>query len=76
MTKFQDLFSAFSVTSIRETTLGGNHWIEEKNRLEWISEESETSNDIPSKFQSIEGMVVHLLPMQIRTFIITVSFRQ
>ncbi|KAJ9591912.1 hypothetical protein L9F63_001514, partial [Diploptera punctata] len=34
---FEDIFSTFTVTSSRLTTLGGNQWTEDQNRLVWSS---------------------------------------
>ncbi|XP_051165376.1 lysosomal alpha-mannosidase [Leptopilina boulardi] len=76
----QDLFSAFIVTSVRETTLGGNQWLEENNRLKWTSEENEIfkTNDssVPLNLENASAISVELKPMQIRTFIVKIALRQ
>lgn len=73
-----DLFAGFDVVSLRETSLGGNQWIEDMNRLKWKSE----SNDIERQgddddrekreISSHHGVInVLLKAREIRTFIIT-----
>lgn len=74
----QDLFAPFTVTSVRETTLGGNQWIEEMNRLKWDIETNEVNK---SSFESPATPIlvgenfinVLMKPMEIRTFVINVS---
>lgn len=70
----QDLFADYEIITVRETTLGGNQWIEELTRLKWQTE----SNDIDDESNlreilKIEDGVINVLlkPMEIRTFIIT-----
>ena len=74
----QDLFSAFTVASVHETTLGGNQWLEEKDRLKWRPEANEIlGNDsvVPLQSEDKDGMNVLLKPMQIRTFIVKLKLR-
>lgn len=74
---WQDLFSAFSIQSIQETTLGANQLLSENNRLKW---EPETNDIIPDKEGNIQPVEIHddiinilLKPMEIRTFILKVD---
>lgn len=77
---FQDLFSAFIVTSVRETTLGGNQWLEENNRLKWNTEENDifktNYSSVPLYSENEDAISVELKPMQIRTFIVKLSPRK
>ncbi|XP_043485751.1 lysosomal alpha-mannosidase isoform X1 [Polistes fuscatus] len=74
----KDLFALFKITSIRETTLGANQWLEDNNRFKWNSETNDILNDIKDTFKPIEiqegAINIHLKPMEIRTFILEVSF--
>ncbi|XP_043260159.1 lysosomal alpha-mannosidase isoform X2 [Colletes gigas] len=70
----QDLFSTFTILSVKETTLGGNQWIQSMNRFKW---ESETNDVLRAKENLIrpiklEDGVMNILlkPMEIRTFIL------
>ncbi|XP_074108776.1 lysosomal alpha-mannosidase II isoform X1 [Cotesia typhae] len=72
-----DLFANIEIISVRETSLGGNQWIEEMKRLQWQIESNEV-DDQPYTFTPInkteEGaMEVVLNSMEIRTFIMTVK---
>ena len=72
------MFSAFTVTSVDETTLGGNDWIEENKRLKWTLEEndSEENNNSFNTMRSnkdTDDIIISLMPMQIRTFIVNIS---
>lgn len=68
------------MSSIRETTLGGNQWLEENHRLKWYSEESNNleNNEFfePLNFERPNTIIVQLKPMQIRTFIVKLLLRQ
>ncbi|XP_043267242.1 lysosomal alpha-mannosidase isoform X1 [Venturia canescens] len=74
----QDLFAPFTLLSIHETTLGGNQWIEDVNKLKWYPE----SNDIDRGFfgnytspLSVNDFEINVVmkPMEIRTFVIKVA---
>ncbi|XP_055550779.1 lysosomal alpha-mannosidase-like [Wyeomyia smithii] len=70
------LFSAFDIYSIRETTLGGNQWKEDKSRLKFYADpvpqlEEPASQSAP---QHDDSNVVTLGPMEIRTFIMEMKF--
>ncbi|KZC06792.1 Lysosomal alpha-mannosidase, partial [Dufourea novaeangliae] len=75
----QDMFSTFTILSIEETTMGGNQWLKDMNRMKWhpetndvLQERANTINEI----QIEEGVInVLLRPMEIRTFIIKISPR-
>ncbi|XP_015589369.1 lysosomal alpha-mannosidase isoform X1 [Cephus cinctus] len=72
----QDLFSTFRIVSVRETTLGGNQWISELNRLKWNVESNNIINNQSNYVQEInqDGAInVLLKPMEIRTFIVEVA---
>ncbi|XP_033226476.1 lysosomal alpha-mannosidase-like [Belonocnema kinseyi] len=75
----QDLFSDFIVTGVHETTLGGNQWLEDMERLKWVPDKdyvvgnNYTVNPINSKIRN--EMEVLLMPKQIRTFVVNVSPR-
>ncbi|CAG5074046.1 Similar to MAN2B1: Lysosomal alpha-mannosidase (Macaca fascicularis) [Cotesia congregata] len=70
-----DLFTNIEIISVRETTLGGNQWIEEMKRLQWQIDSNEV-DDQPYNFIPINrrggAMEIVLNAMEIRTFIITV----
>lgn len=71
----QDLFKTFTIVSVKETTLGGNQWFKDMNRLKWDAE----TNDIlysEEQYQPVEikdGIInIILKPMEIRTFILKI----
>jgi lysosomal alpha-mannosidase len=68
---FQDLFTLFSITELKETTLGANMLLEENVRLSWPG--SSTTDDQAEK-RDVDDLTVTLQPMQIRTFLATVSY--
>ncbi|XP_033224967.1 lysosomal alpha-mannosidase-like [Belonocnema kinseyi] len=75
----QDLFSTFTVASVFETTLGGNQWLEKKDRLKWTPEANEIlENDsvLPPESEKLDVVNVLLNPMEIRTFIVKLTPRQ
>ena len=45
----QDLFSTFTILSIEETTLGGNQWLKDMDRMKW---EAETNDVLQSQATS------------------------
>ncbi|XP_059478778.1 lysosomal alpha-mannosidase-like [Neocloeon triangulifer] len=56
---------------VRETTLGGNQWLEDNVRLEFkVEGEDEVSQQLPRPDPSEDATNITLNPMQIRTFII------
>lgn len=68
----EDAFSKFSITSVRETTLGANQWKEDSTRLKFFADPvpvpEETSQQIPAR--SSDDRAIVLNPMEIRTFVI------
>ncbi|XP_018049509.1 PREDICTED: lysosomal alpha-mannosidase-like [Atta colombica] len=75
----QNLFSTFSIESIKETTLGANQLLSENKPMKW---EPEMNDIIQNEEESRQIVGVHdnvinvlLKPMEIRTFILTVKRR-
>ncbi|XP_043527609.1 lysosomal alpha-mannosidase isoform X2 [Frieseomelitta varia] len=72
----QDLFATFTIVSIKETTLGGNQWIKDTNRLKWEPETNDIFQMEENLSHSVEmnGNVMNVLlkPMEIRTFIVEI----
>lgn len=71
------MFADFVIDAVKETTLGGNELKKDNHRLKWGNE----LNDIPRNQsdakniqQTEDGIVVHLKPMEIRTFIANVKY--
>lgn len=70
----QDILSPFKILRLRETTLGGNHWLSQSERLEWKTESNSIEMvDEDLIAQGETDFVVKLSPMQIRTFVIDVN---
>ncbi|XP_076174533.1 lysosomal alpha-mannosidase II isoform X1 [Ptiloglossa arizonensis] len=75
----QDLFSTFIILSVEETTLGGNQWLADMNRMKWEIE----TNDILEKEENssqpvkVEEQMINILlkPMEIRTFVVKIAVR-
>lgn len=76
----KDLFSTFDILSIEETTLGGNQWLKDVNRMQWQYDTNNVLQDQEENVQpvQIEGDVINVVlkPMEIRTFILKVSPRK
>ncbi|XP_050460750.1 lysosomal alpha-mannosidase isoform X2 [Cataglyphis hispanica] len=73
----QDLFSTFSIQSIKETTLGANQLLSENDPMKWEPETNDIILDKEENIQHVEvhgDMMIHVLlnPMEIRTFILKV----
>ncbi|XP_044592334.1 lysosomal alpha-mannosidase isoform X2 [Cotesia glomerata] len=70
-----DLFINIEIISVRETSLGGNQWIEDMKRLQWQIDSNEV-DDQPYNFIPINrrggAVEIVLNAMEIRTFIMTV----
>jgi hypothetical protein len=68
---FQNLFTAFNVTSTRQTTLAGNQWVEDVNKLVWksanVTVKEQSASYVPGSRAAI------LKPMEIGTYIISVT---
>lgn len=72
---FQEIFKPFSITWVRETSLGANQWLDEVSRLVWKKEDNQVdNNETISKTKTQDLPSVSLSPMAIKTFIIEVSF--
>ncbi|XP_008550968.1 lysosomal alpha-mannosidase isoform X2 [Microplitis demolitor] len=74
-----DLFANLEIVSVKETSLGGNQWIEDMNRLQWQTESNEV-DDQPYDFTRVvkleDGAIeVTLNAMEIRTFILYIKNR-
>lgn len=72
----QDVFSKFSISSVRETTLGANQWKEDLSRLKFYADPVPIPEHTtePIKARSTDDMVIALNPMEIRTFVIEMDF--
>ncbi|XP_034939557.1 lysosomal alpha-mannosidase isoform X1 [Chelonus insularis] len=70
-----DLFMNFDIIAVRETSLGGNQWIENMKRLKWQAESNEIEEEVEnfSELTKSEDDIINVVmkPMEIRTFIIT-----
>ncbi|KAG5895850.1 hypothetical protein JTB14_038276 [Gonioctena quinquepunctata] len=79
------LFSPFEITSLRETTLGGNQWLADNHRL-IFNTTNYLEDSVPEKFaenrkleepgdsfDDRDDMKISLTAMQIRTFIIEIK---
>lgn len=51
---FKDVFQAFDVVSIRETTLAANQWLDQADRLKF-NVNTESENEIPSSTENSES---------------------
>ncbi|KAI5712164.1 hypothetical protein M8J75_006364 [Diaphorina citri] len=69
----QNLFSKFTVLRARETTLAANEWLEDSQRLTWRSDQIDqvVENIKPGK---VNLNAIELGPMEIRTFVLEVSY--
>ncbi|XP_055295904.1 lysosomal alpha-mannosidase-like [Sitodiplosis mosellana] len=75
----RNVFTTFDVTSIRETTLAANQWLEESKRLSFSTETSDankinTEREIDAK-PNDDDFEISLKPMEIRTFIVEFEWR-
>jgi hypothetical protein len=68
---FQNLFTAFNITSTRKTTLAGNQWIEDLNKLAWKSASDRAKGQSAS--YDPDTRAATLKPMEIGTYIISVT---
>jgi hypothetical protein len=65
------LFTAFNVTSTRQTTLAGNQWIEDVSKLVWKSASDRAKEQSPRYVPGTKA--VTLKPMEIGTYIVNVA---
>jgi hypothetical protein len=70
-TLFQDLFTEFNVVSTRQTTLAGNQWIEDVNKLVWKYASNRAKGQTASYVRDTKAAT--LKPMEIGTYIIGVT---
>lgn len=71
---FQNLFTDFIITQVEEMSLGANQLKSEVNRLKWKAEGDQINEDtLPIKKTTDNAFEVHLSPMQIKTFLITIE---
>jgi lysosomal alpha-mannosidase len=71
------LFSVFDIVSAKETTLGGNRWLEKVKRMDWAVESNDI--DLHQDYEVLrldDDFNVTLNPMQIRTFIVEVAYKK
>ncbi|XP_076427914.1 lysosomal alpha-mannosidase-like isoform X3 [Peromyscus maniculatus bairdii] len=69
----QNLFQAFIITHLMETTLAANQPLSRASRLKWITNTGPTSYPAPSK---LDPTSVTLQPMEIRTFVARVQWQE
>jgi lysosomal alpha-mannosidase len=68
----QSIFKSIgTISNTVELTLGGNFPLAELQRLNWVTSDNESSR--VTKEQSLNDSSVRLIPMQIRTFEVTVA---
>ncbi|XP_059774202.1 lysosomal alpha-mannosidase isoform X2 [Balaenoptera ricei] len=68
-----DLFSAFTITDLRETTLAANQLRAHASRLQWTPNTGPTPHPSPSRLVST---TITLQPMEIRTFLASVQWEE
>ena len=61
------------ISEITEMALGGNLALSDMKRLQWTTENGETSNIDVIEKASVSNTTITLNPMQIRTFRVTLS---
>ncbi|KAL1785109.1 lysosomal alpha-mannosidase [Sigmodon hispidus] len=69
----ENLFQAFTITHLQETTLAANQPLSEASRLKWKTDTGPVSYPTPSK---LDPTSVTLQPMQIRTFVASVQWKK
>lgn len=68
-----NLFSTFTITSLRETTLAANQLQAHSSRLKWTANTGPTPHPPPSRLVSA---TITLQPMEIRTFLASVQWEE
>ncbi|XP_057565725.1 lysosomal alpha-mannosidase [Hippopotamus amphibius kiboko] len=68
-----ELFSAFTITELRETTLAANQFRAHASRLQWTPNTGPTPHPSPSRLVST---TITLQPMEIRTFLASVQWEE
>lgn len=69
---FQNLFNGFEITTLRETALAADRWLEEAIRLEWKINTKE-GEVVDIYLDDVDDLTITLKPMEIRTFIATIT---
>jgi lysosomal alpha-mannosidase len=61
-----------TITELTELTLGANFPLSELHRLDWMTNDKESSHvDMPNEYASSNDTIITLNPMQIKTFQVT-----
>ncbi|KAH1004273.1 hypothetical protein HUJ04_004052 [Dendroctonus ponderosae] len=71
--ELQNLFATFTIKSLRETTLGGNQWLEDNERMIFKSLYQSDGLNYRPVAEELGEFAVTLNPMEIRTFIIQIE---
>ncbi|XP_012584627.1 PREDICTED: lysosomal alpha-mannosidase isoform X2 [Condylura cristata] len=71
----RDLFSTFTITHLRETTLAANQLRTSATRLQWMSDMGTGPVPHPSGSQQ-DPAIITLQPMEIRTFLVSVQWKK
>lgn len=71
----KDLFTDFDIVSLTETTLSANQFIKDARRLNWNTGRSNDIGKPGTNDKAVSDLIVSLIPMQIRTFIAEVKYR-
>ncbi|XP_036278768.1 lysosomal alpha-mannosidase isoform X2 [Pipistrellus kuhlii] len=69
----RDLFSAFTITDLKETTLAANQLRAKASRLQWTPNTGPTLEPSPSR---LDPAGITLQPMEIRTFLASVRWEE
>lgn len=69
----RDLFSAFTITDLKETTLAANQLRASASRLQWTPNTGPTPKPSPSR---LDPASITLQPMEIRTFLASVQWKE
>ncbi|XP_058146251.1 lysosomal alpha-mannosidase [Dasypus novemcinctus] len=69
----RDLFSAFTITQLRETTLAANQPRKAASRLQWNTNTGPVPQTAPP---ALDPIAVTLRPMEIRTFLASVQWKE
>ncbi|XP_059552472.1 lysosomal alpha-mannosidase isoform X1 [Myotis daubentonii] len=69
----RDLFSAFTITDLKETTLAANQLRAKASRLQWTPNTGPTLKPSPSR---LDPASITLQPMEIRTFLASVQWEE
>ncbi|MEQ2226169.1 hypothetical protein ILYODFUR_024771, partial [Ilyodon furcidens] len=69
----QKLFSTLDVLGVSELNLSANQWKDEMRRFDWAPEKEE--KPLPKTFEDLSVWEITLRPMEIRTFLLRVTFK-